>query len=241
MDVTRWQRIETVFHTVADDPPGSTRDARIRALCGHDAALVTEVLALLEADRDASEAPAADPHLALRLGNYQVERLIARGGMAAVYEARRADEQFEQRVAIKIMDLRLSDPALVAQFRAERQILAALEHPALTRLLDGGVTALGEPYLVMELVDGEPIDVFCDRQRLSLPARLRLFIEVCDGVAFAHRNLVLHRDLKPSNILVTRDGRPKVVDFGTATLLQPDRLATVSRAPLTPAYASPSS
>jgi serine/threonine-protein kinase len=159
--------------------------------------------------------------------------------MAAVYEARRADEQFEQRVAIKIMDLRLSDPALVAQFRAERQILAALEHPALTRLLDGGVTALGEPYLVMELVDGEPIDVFCDRQRLGLPARLRLFIEVCDGVAFAHRNLVLHRDLKPSNILVTRDGRPKVVDFGTATLLQPERLATVSRAPLTPAYASP--
>ena len=159
--------------------------------------------------------------------------------MAAVYEARRADDQFQQRVAIKIMDLRLSDPALVAQFRAERQILAALEHPSLTRLLDGGVTAFGEPYLVMEYVEGQAIDRYCDERRLDVRERLRLFAEVCDGVAFAHRNLVLHRDLKPSNILITTGGRAKVVDFGTATLLQPDRLATTSRPPLTPAYASP--
>ncbi len=137
------------------------------------------------------------------------------------------------------MDLRLSDPLLVAQFRAEQQILAGLEHPALTRLLDGGMTALGEPYLVMEYVDGQPIDHYCDAQQLDLDGRLRLFAEVCEGVAYAHRNLVLHRDLKPSNMLVTADGHVKVVDFGSATLLAPDRLSTVSKAPLTPAFASP--
>jgi serine/threonine-protein kinase len=240
MDVTRWQRIEAIFHDVVALPDGPARDARLAALGGDDPALTAEVQALLAEDsRLQSDDAAVDPHLGLRLGSYQVERLIARGGMAAVYEAHRADDQFRQRVAVKIMDLRLSDPALVAQFRAERQILAALEHPALTRLLDGGVTALGEPYLVMEFVDGQPIDRYCDGRGLDLPARLALFATVCEGVSFAHRTLVLHRDLKPSNILVTADGHVKVVDFGTATLLQPDRDSTMSRAPLTPAYASP--
>ncbi len=237
---TRWQQVEDVFHALADEAPGPARDARVRELCGHDAALAAEVNALLAADATAEEsARQTDPHVGLRLGSYEVAGLIARGGMAAVYEAQRADDQFRQRVAIKIMDLRVSDPALVAQFRAERQILAGLEHPALTRLLDGGVTTFGEPYLVMEYVDGQPIDRYCDAQRLDVAGRLRLFAEVCQGVAFAHRNLVLHRDLKPSNILVTADGHAKVVDFGTATLLQPDRLSTLSKAPLTPAYASP--
>lgn len=240
MDTTRWQRIEGLFHELADLPPGAARDAALAARCGDDQTLVAEVRALLDQDAHLdADAGRADPHLGLRLGSYEITALIARGGMAAVYEARRADDQFEQRVAIKIMDLRLSDPGLVAQFRAERQILAALEHPSLTRLLDGGVTALGEPYLVMEFVRGHALDVYCDEHRLDVPARLRLFAEVCEGMAFAHRNLVLHRDLKPSNILVTPEGRAKVVDFGTATLLQPDRLATTSMAPLTPAYASP--
>jgi eukaryotic-like serine/threonine-protein kinase len=240
MDVTRWQRLEEIFHAVVDAPAGGTRDERVAELCGHDEGLATEVLRLLSEDErlQTTEAP-ADPHVGLRLGSYQVDRLIARGGMAAVYEAHRADDQFHQLVAIKIMDLRLSDPALVDQFKAERQILAALEHPTLTRLLDGGVTGLGEPYLVMEYVEGQPIDNYCDQHRLDVAGRLRLFAEVCDGVAFAHRNLVLHRDLKPSNILVTADGHAKVVDFGTATLLQPERLSTMSLAPLTPAYASP--
>ncbi|MBP7777104.1 MAG: protein kinase [Acidobacteria bacterium] len=240
MDTTRWLRIEGLFHELADLPPGAARDAALAARCGDDQALAAEVRALLDQDAHLEAgASAADPHLGLRLGHYEITTLIARGGMAAVYEARRADDQFQQRVAVKIMDLRLSDPGLAAQFRAERQILAALEHPSLTRLLDGGVTTLGEPYLVMEYVEGQAIDRYCDTGRLDVPARLRLFMEVCDGVAFAHRNLVLHRDLKPSNILVTREGRAKVVDFGTATLLQPDRLATTSMAPLTPAYASP--
>jgi eukaryotic-like serine/threonine-protein kinase len=239
-DATRWARVEEVFHTVADLPAGAARNAMVRDLCGGDAGLAADAQALLAEDALLHEAePVTDPHLGLRLGHYQIGSLIARGGMAAVYEAHRADDQFQQRVAIKIMDLRLSDPVLVAQFRAERQILAALEHPALTRLLDGGMTALGEPYLVMEYVDGQPIDQYCDAQQLDLDGRLRLFAEVCDGVAYAHRNLVLHRDLKPSNILVTADGHAKVVDFGTATLLEPDRLSTVSKAPLTPAFASP--
>lgn len=239
-DYTHWQRIESIFHAVADDEPGPAREARIEALCGHDAHLCASVRELLDEDVHLrGDGDALDPHIGLRLGPFQVGPLIARGGMAAVYEAHRADDQFRQRVAVKIMDLRLSDPALVTQFRSERQILAALEHPGLTRLLDGGVTTLGEPYLVMEFVDGTPIDRYCDAQQLDVPARLRLFAQVCAGVDFAHRNLVLHRDLKPSNILVTANGQAKVVDFGTAALLQPDRLSTVSKAPLTPAYASP--
>lgn len=240
MDVTRWQRIEAVFHEVVALPDGPARDARFDALAGDDPTLMAEVRALLVEDsRLQDEDAGLDPHVGLRLGSYQVDRLIARGGMAAVYEAHRADDQFRQRVAVKIMDLRLADPALVAQFRAERQILAALEHPGITRLLDGGVTGLGEPYLVMEYVEGQPIDRYCDARRLDVAERVQLFLQVCHGVAFAHRNLVLHRDLKPGNLLVSDDGQAKVVDFGTATLLQPDRDATVSRAPLTPAYASP--
>lgn len=240
MQHTDWQRIEAVFHDVADMPPGLERDRTLAELCGEDAHLLSEVRALLDGDALARQAAdEGDPHIGVRLGPYVLTRLIARGGMAAVYEGRRDDGTFTQRVAAKIMDLRLSDPALVAQFGAERQILARLEHPGVTRLLDGGVTALGEPYLVMEYVDGQPLDVYCDTRRLDLPSRLSLFAQVCDAVAFAHRQLILHRDLKPSNILVTDEGRVKVVDFGTATLLQPERLATTSTAPLTPAYASP--
>ena len=240
MEETRWQRIEALFHELSDLPAGAGRDDALAARCGGDAELGEEVRGLLDEDAGLTATiETIDPHLGLRLGHYEVTALIARGGMAAVYEARRADDQFQQRVAIKIMDLRLSNPALVAQFRAERQILAGLEHPSLTRLLDGGVTPFGEPYLVMEYIEGQPIDRYCDQQRLDVGQRLRLFAAVCDGVAYAHRNLVLHRDLKPSNILVTSEGRAKVVDFGTATLLQPDRLATTSRPPFTPAYASP--
>lgn len=239
-DVERWQRVEAVFHQVADLAPGADRARRIAELCIDHASLADEVHALLAEDAWLQQSvEGIDPHVGLRLGAYEVDGLVARGGMAAVYIAHRADRTFEQRVAIKIMDLRLADPALVEQFKAERQILAALEHPALTRLLDGGVTAIGEPYLVMEYVDGMPIDRSCDQRQLDLASRVRLFMQVCEGVTFAHRNLVLHRDLKPSNILVTADGRPKVVDFGTATLLAPNRAATISRAPFTPAYASP--
>lgn len=240
MDRARWVRIEAIFHQATRAPTGPERVALVQSLCDHDESLAADVLALLEEDdRLFSVVAAADPHVGLRLERFEIDELIARGGMAAVYRAHRADDQFQQKVAVKIMDVRLSDPVLVAQFRAERQILATLEHPAVTRLLDGGVTAAGEPYLVMEYVEGVAIDQYCERGRLDVAARLRLFRQVCDGVAFAHRNLVLHRDLKPSNLMVTEDGRAKVVDFGTATLLDPARLATTSGAPMTPAYASP--
>ncbi len=239
-DVERWQRIEAVFHQVADLGPGEARTNRVLELCAGEPTLADDVQALLAEDAWLQQPlESHDAHLGSRLGAYQVDGLVARGGMAAVYVAHRADEAFEQRVAVKIMDLRLADPTLVEQFKRERQILAALEHPAITRLLDGGVTALGEPYLVMEYVDGVPIDRYCDEHQLDLTRRLQLFAQVCEGVTFAHRSLVLHRDLKPSNILVTGEGRVKVVDFGTATLVQPNRLATISRAPFTPAYASP--
>ncbi|MCC7125159.1 MAG: serine/threonine protein kinase [Acidobacteria bacterium] len=211
----------------------------MRAICGDDTALAVEVTALLAEDDAARDEPRPDPHIGQRLGPYQIDALVARGGMAAVYVAHRCDAVFDQRVAIKILDTCLTDAAQIARFRAERQILAALEHPAITRLLDGGVTPAGAPYLVMEFVDGMPIDRYADRHRLDVTARLRLFAAVCDGVSYAHRTLVLHRDLKPSNILVTADGRAKIVDFGTGTWLHPDRQTTVTRAPLTPAYASP--
>jgi serine/threonine protein kinase len=240
MDPQRWQQVERIFHEVADDPSGPDRDAKVRSLSADDDGLVDSVRALLAAEGNLeSPSRAIDRHVGLRLGSYEVDALVARGGMASVYEAHRADDQFHQRVAIKIMDVRLSDDGLVASFRAERQILAALEHANITRLIDGGFSAFGEPYLVMEYVDGVSIEKYCDRERLDITARVRLFTRACAGVAFAHRNLVLHRDLKPSNILVTAGGVPKVVDFGTAALLQPERLTTVSRAPLTPSYASP--
>ena len=239
----RWLRIESVFNEIVDLPAGEPQSTRLAELTAGDDDMRRQVQALLEQEaalRREDSAPASgDPHVGLRLHPFAVGRLVARGGMAAVYEGQRVDGAFAQRVAVKIMDLRLSDPALVARFKAERQILAGLEHPSVTRLLDGGVTALGEPYLVMEFIEGQPIDRYCDERQLGLDARVALFGQVCEAVTYAHRTLVLHRDLKPSNVLVTNEGRAKVVDFGTATLLQPDRLATTTAAPLTPAYASP--
>lgn len=239
MTPERWRQVEELFHAVEDDDVGPERDARLRALAADDA-LALEVIALLDADRALSTPrPASDRRVGMRVGNYRVGDLIARGGMASVYEGYRADDQFRQRVAIKVMDVRLSDRRLVEAFVNERQILANLEHVAITRLIDGGLTEPGEPYLVMEHVNGVPIDRYCDANGLDIHSRVRLFARACAGVDFAHRNLILHRDLKPSNILVTTDGQPKVVDFGTAALLQPERLTTMSHAPLTPAYASP--
>jgi serine/threonine-protein kinase len=247
----RWRRVQQLCDLVEPSAPAD-RPGLLRELEPDDVvrAEVLGILASMEDEERAQRALASDDELAarrpapdrrvgLRLGSYEVSGLIARGGMGSIYEAHRADDQFRQRVAIKVMDVRLSDERLVTAFLSERQILANLEHVAITRLIDGGVTDAGEPYLVMEHVNGVPIDQYCDAHRLDVQARVRLFARVCAGVDFAHRNLILHRDLKPSNILVTSEGQPKVVDFGTAALLQPERLTTVSRAPLTPAYASP--
>ena len=161
--------------------------------------------------------------------------------MGVVYLAERADDAYRQRVAIKLV--RIAADGIVERFQRERQILANLEHPNIARLLDGGTTAAGLPYLVMEYVDGEPIDTYCERHELDVEQRLKLFLSVCAAVRFAHQNLVVHRDLKPSNILVTADGQPKLLDFGIARLVenegaQDDATQTIGRM-MTPQYASP--
>ena len=193
--------------------------------------------------RPAAElAAAAIGRAGRRLGAYQITREIGRGGMGAVYLAARADDEFQKQVAIKIVAAPLGDEDLLRRFRRERQILAELEHPQIARLLDGGTTEEGLPYLVMEYVDGVRIDEYCRTNRLSIDDRLRLFLRVCDAVQFAHNSLVIHRDLKPGNILVTADGQPRLLDFGIASLVTADNdtpTATRTVAAMTPEYASP--
>lgn len=178
-----------------------------------------------------------------RLGPFDIIRRIGQGGMGVVYEAVRADTAYEQRVAVKTIWRGADSTVLLKRFRTERQILAALQHPNIARLLDGGATDEGAPWLAMEFVDGVPIDAFCDDNRLGLDARLDLFRQVCAAVHFAHRNNVVHRDLKPSNVLVTKEGSVKLLDFGVAKLLDDPRLeGTLTGAglsPFTAAYAAP--
>ena len=178
-----------------------------------------------------------------RLGPYKVEAIAGHGGMGAVYRASRDDAEFRQQVAIKLVRVAAESPSTQRRFRQERQILARLSHPNIARLLDGGSTAEGVPYLVMELIEGEPVTVWCERKALNVDQRLRLFVQVCEGVEFAHRDGVVHRDLKPANILVTKDGTPKLLDFGIAKLLEPGadtEAATLTGLQvMTPDYASP--
>jgi len=176
-----------------------------------------------------------------RIGPYKLIRELGRGGMGTVWLAARADEQFEKRVALKVVRASDSDEVL-RFFRRERQILAGLEHPNIARLLDGGTTDEGLPYFVMEHVEGVPIDRYCDEHKLSVPERLRLFEGVCSAVQHAHRSLVVHRDLKPGNILVTDEGTPKLLDFGIAKLLNPGVAGGGTHetvVAMTPDYASP--
>ena len=175
------------------------------------------------------------------LGPWKVIREIGRGGMGAVYEGKRDDGEFEQRVAIKTLRTGADSAAVLQRFRQERRILAALQHPNIAALYDGGVTAEGLPYFVLEYVDGKPIDAACAERKLGLPARLDLFRQVIGAVQYAHRQLVIHRDIKPSNILVTGDGVVKLVDFGIARLLAPEASDSTAdtRGPLTMSYASP--
>jgi tetratricopeptide (TPR) repeat protein len=247
-------RIEAIFHE-AFTAPGEARAALIEARCGGDLELAAEVLLLLEAS-EAEERLAASRRVepgagresqteARQIGSYMLDRLLGRGGMGAVYLAHRADGQFEQKVAIKLIDLPLATGVFQKRFRQERQILAGLQHPYIARLLDGGVTAAGDLYLVMEYVDGVPIHRFCLEHRLSEHERLELFLRVCEAVQFAHQNFVVHRDLKPDNIMVVEDGTPRLLDFGTAKLLSPSEAAPGSELTregyqsYTPQYASP--
>ena len=192
-----------------------------------------------EVDRDAAS------WVGRRIGPYEIIEIVGEGGMGSVYRAARADEQYQKQVAIKIVKLGLDTPFALARFRAERQILANLEHPNIARLLDGGATEDGLPYVVMELVDGQPIDQYCETHKLSIDDRLHLFRTVCLAVQYAHQHLVVHRDLKPGNILVTADGTPKLLDFGIAKILDTGSLPGGAETTigfmrmLTPEYASP--
>ncbi len=191
------------------------------------------------------EAESPQPWIGRRIGSYLIEKELGEGGMGTVFQAVRADDEYQKRVAIKLVKGGFASSFAITRFKAERQILAGLEHPNIARLLDGGRTEDGYPYLVMEFVDGVPIDEYCDAHRLTISQRLQLFRTVCDAVQFAHQNLIIHRDLKPGNILVTNDGVPKLLDFGIAKLLSPDPLSPTPEQTLgfvrmlTPDYASP--
>lgn len=186
-----------------------------------------------------------DPWLGRQIDAWKITRRIADGGMGSVFLAKRTDGQYDLEAALKVMGSQLVSAGAVARFRAERQILANLNHPGIARLIDGGSTEDGLPYLVMEYVDGVPIDRYCDENKLAIAARLRLFAKVCEAVDFAHRNLIIHRDLKPANILVDVTGNPRLLDFGIAKLLEQGALNQTmaitreSARVMTPEFASP--
>ena len=262
MDVERWQRVERVLDAAFESDP--TRwQAIVNASCGGDVELRREVETLL--GQFASEnqfldsppsriaaaliAESASPHNAAyegrRIGSYRIVRQIGQGGMSRVFLAERADGEFAQQVAIKLLRPGLDSDLDRERFRAERQILASLGHPNIARLFDGGLTDDGIPYLVLEHVDGQPIDRYCDERRLSVAQRLELFLTTANATQFAHRHLVVHRDLKPSNVFVTADGVVKLLDFGLAKLLQPNDAAPAGPTTstghrwMTPEYAAP--
>jgi eukaryotic-like serine/threonine-protein kinase len=254
VDSERWRRLQDAFHGAMERDP-SERAAYLDRVCAGDPDLRREVEALIASGADgtdlatqvrnaASAALAEAPSPGAHVGPYRIVKEIAQGGMGRVFLGLRDDDQFRRRVAIKVVHT-AEGPELLARFRSERQILAGLDHPNVARLLDGGTTEDGVPYLVLEYVEGEPIDRYCDSRQMAIPERLGLFRTVCGAVQYAHQNLVVHRDLKPANVLVATDGTPKLLDFGIAKLLKPELLphgVTLTSAlyrPMTPEYASP--
>jgi len=255
----RWQKIKELLLSAQELDPAERAGFLLEA-CGSDQALRDEVESLLASDDSAIEfglstagllrntglsAAAPDPMVGRRVGAYEIVRQIGQGGMAVVYLAVRADDAYRKQVAVKLVRSGLDNAEVLSRFRNERQTLAGLDHPNIVRLIDGGSTTEGLPFLVMDYVEGTPIDDYCDHQQLSIEARLRLFCTVCTAVQYAHRNLVIHRDLKPSNILVTTEGVPKLLDFGISKVLHPDpvtqtlQVTQTGTRRMTPAYASP--
>ena len=253
-----WADAKRVFES-ALDLPVAERAAYVDKACAGNPALLEEVRSLLTWHKGSTgflETPAgrvtdlpAEAASAVRLigkqvGPWRILDVIGGGGMGVVYRAERADAAFRRHAALKVVRPGPDSPQIVERFQLERETLAALDHPNIARLMDGGTTADRQPFFVMELVDGEPIDRYCDEQRLSIDERLDLFRKVCAGVQYAHENLVVHRDIKPDNILVTKDGVPKLLDFGVSKILSRDAApedpaATAATWMMTPDYASP--
>ena len=257
MTQDRWLQINELFHgALALDR--EKRDAYLAEACMANRELRQEVEKLIAGHEcaESSMQTAAvreavqhfvneddTPTIGQPFGPYRVVRELGRGGMGRVFLAERADQEFKRQVAIKLIKRGMDTDSVIRHFRNEREILASLDHPNIARLLDGGTSPDGLPYFVMEYIDGQPIDSFCDARKYSITDRLELFRRVCAAVAYAHQRLVIHRDIKPSNILVTADGQPKLLDFGIARLLRADpdgTTATVTGLHLmTPEYASP--
>jgi eukaryotic-like serine/threonine-protein kinase len=255
----RFRLVADSYAKVADLPAGE-REGALKELERQDAEAAREVRELLAQDRGtdsfmktpvlgarvdvwAAQAKGLEEDLSGEVaGHYRLVRRIASGGMGTVYEAERADGQFQQRVAVKLVKRGLDSDEVLKRFAHERQTLAALNHASIAKLLDGGATDSGRPYLVMELVDGQPIDEFAREQGLNTEAKIRLFLKVCEAVHYAHQNLVVHRDIKPQNVLVGESGLPKLVDFGVAKVLGDAAQAGITieaGSRFTPEYASP--
>jgi non-specific serine/threonine protein kinase/serine/threonine-protein kinase len=255
MNPERWRQVREILEGAISIPPDERR-AYLDQASSNDAELRLEVESLLRSHEradsvfmktpaiDWADSASEDDHkfdrVGRRIGVYQIVGEIGHGGMGEVYRALRADGQYEKEVAIKLVRVGLDTSILLARFRHERQILANLDHPNIARLLDGGTTEDGIPYLVMELVAGVPIDTYCEATGLDVTERLRIFLQVCAALQFAHQRLVIHRDIKPSNILVTEDGVPKLLDFGIAKIVGASGAAEeTALRPMTLEYSSP--
>jgi len=252
----RWRRINELLNSALDKADGE-REAWLRAECGDDAELLSEVMSLLAFDaektggvRGSIEALASDLHdtaestyVGERVGNYRITKKLAEGGMGIVFLAEHAADDFDQQVAVKILPQHRLDSTAGRRFVEERRILAGLEHPNIARMIDGGTLPSGVPFIVMEYVDGKAIDAWCREEGLDNDAIIDLVGQVCDAVHYAHKKLVIHRDIKPGNILVSREGIPKLLDFGIAKLLDPSEMSPeqtrAEHRALTPMYASP--
>jgi serine/threonine protein kinase/tetratricopeptide (TPR) repeat protein len=254
----RWAQVKQAFQSALELTP-EERVIYLDGFCAAEPELRKEVESLLRhhheagtvMDHPAQLAPYLipddenDPWIGRNIGPYQTVAKIGQGGMGTVYRAIRVDDHYLKNVAIKLARSGMATGQYLRRFRSERQIMASLDHPNIARLLDGGTTEEAIPYLVMEYIEGQPIDAYCDSRSLNTVGRLKLFCQVCAAVQYAHQSLVIHRDLKPANILVTTDGTPKLLDFGIAKLLDPELFfqtveagGTMMKA-MTPEYASP--
>ena len=266
MEPDRWQHVERIYHAAMQCAPAD-RGTLLQEFCAEDESLRAEVESLLhygERSTKLFERPAIEVmaqalaqellvkesksssgRIGERIAQYRIVGKLGAGGMGDVYRAIRADDQYDKQVAIKLVRGGIDAESVEARSRRERQSLAGFEHENIARLIDGGTTEDGCPYFVMELVEGMAIDQYCDQARLGMAARIDLFRSVCSAVEYAHRRLVVHRDIKPGNILVTAEGVPKLLDFGIATILSPERfslepeLTEIGLRIMTPQYASP--